>query len=183
MTVSVVVELEVIDVDHQERQFAAVLLGLHPFEIEPALEAAPVGKTRQHVDRGDDGEAVIGGDQLALALAELGRHRVEGARQRYEFRRQAVAHRARRPVALTEALGHVRQHVDRLNDQLFGGDQRAEQDEQADEEELQICSADVAVDRRGDFVLVDAGDQARASVGDPRKSDGASRTVGGDKGQ
>ena len=50
VAVGVVVELEMIDVDHQERQFAGILLRLQPLEIEPALEAATVGKAREHVD-------------------------------------------------------------------------------------------------------------------------------------
>src|SRR5258708_7741218 len=85
MAISVVVKFEVIDVDHQKRQFALVLLGLHPFEIEPALEAAPVGEARQHVERGDDGEAVVGRAPFLLALAEFLGHTVGGRRQRHEL--------------------------------------------------------------------------------------------------
>ena len=179
MAIGVVEELEVIDVDHQQRQFAAILLRLHPFEIEPALEAAPVGEAGQHVDRGHHGEPVIGGDQFALALAELRRHRVEGAGQRNEFGRQAAARRARRPVALAKSFGHRRHHLDRLDDQLLRGDQRAEQHKQADEAELQIGGANLAVDRGGHLGFIDADDQARLRAGNAGKVDRALRAVGG----
>lgn len=45
MAIGVVVRFEVIDIDHQQRQLAVLLLRLHPFEIQAALEAAPVGET------------------------------------------------------------------------------------------------------------------------------------------
>ena len=74
MAIGVVEQLEVIDVDHQQRQLAVILQGLHPFEIERLWK--PRGwRGRTHVDRGHHGQPV-GGDQLALALAELRRHRV-----------------------------------------------------------------------------------------------------------
>ena len=62
-------------------------------------------------------------------------------------------------------------HLDRLDDQLFRGDQRAKQHEQADEAELQISGADIAVDRRRDLGFVDADDQARLRSGNARKAD------------
>ena len=82
-----------------------------------------------------------------------------------------LARRARRPVALAEALRHRRHHLDRLDDELLRGDQRAEQHEQADEAELQIGGADLAVDRGGHPGFVDADDQARSGAGDSRKAD------------
>ncbi len=111
----------------------------------------------------------------------LRRHRIEGARQRNEFGGQAAAPRARRPVALAEALRGRRHQLDRVDDELFGGDQRAEQHEQADKAELQIGGADVAVDRRRHLGLVDADDQARLRAGNPREVDDASRVVGRDE--
>ena len=150
-----------IDVDHQQRQFAAILLRLHPLEIEPALEAAAVGESGQHVDGGHYGEAIVGRQHLALALAEARCHRVEGARQRHELGRHTVACDARRPVALAEAFGHAGHHLDRLDDQFFRADQRAEQYEQADQGELQIGGADLTIDRGGHLALVDAHHQPR----------------------
>jgi len=34
MAVGAVEQIEVIEIDHQQRQFAVILLGLHPFEVE-----------------------------------------------------------------------------------------------------------------------------------------------------
>ena len=173
VAVGVVVELEMIDIDHQKRQLRAILPGLHPFIFQPALETAPVGEAGEHVDGGHHGEAVVGGEQFALALAEPRRHGVEGAGQRHEFRWQAFSAGACRPVALAKALGGAGQDVDRLDDERFGRDQRAQQHEQADKAELQIGGADIAVDRRGRLLLVIGDDQARAGAGDARKADGA----------
>jgi len=47
------------------------LLRLHPFEVEPALEAAAVGKADSMSIEAITVSPVVGGDQLALALAEL----------------------------------------------------------------------------------------------------------------
>ena len=148
MAVGIVEQLEVIDVDHQKRQFAVVLLGLHPFEVEPALEAAPVGEAGQHVDRGDHGQPVIGGDQFPLALAELRRHRVEGPGQRNKFRRQRLG-----AARTDQSPWPKRFATDRIISigwmmSFSRGDQRAEQHEQTDEAELQIGGADIAIDRR-----------------------------------
>ena len=44
MAVAVIEQLEVIDIDHQQCQVVAGLLGAQPFEIEPALEAASIGE-------------------------------------------------------------------------------------------------------------------------------------------
>src|ERR1700674_4195030 len=44
MAIAIVEQFEVVDIDHQERQLAVILPGLHPLEVEPALEAAPVGE-------------------------------------------------------------------------------------------------------------------------------------------
>ncbi len=173
MAIGVVEQLEVVDVDHQERQLAVVLLRLHPLEIEPALESAPVGEAGQHVDRGDHGQPVVGGDQLALALGKLRRHRVEGAGQRNKFSRKAVARGAHRPLALAESFRHRRYHPDRLDDEFFRGDQGAEQHEQADEAELHVGGANLAIGVRGNFRFIDADDQARSGAGNAGSADSA----------
>ena len=82
-----------------------------------------------------------------------------------------LARDARRPVALAEPLGHAGHHLDRLDDELLRADQRAEQHEQADEAELEIGGADLAIDRRRHLGLVDADDQARLRAGNARKAD------------
>ena len=181
MAIGVVVKLEVIDIDHQQRQLAMILLRLQPFEIEPALEAAAIGQARQHVDRGHHGEPVVGRDQLALALAELRRHRVEGACQRHEFQRQPAARNAGRPVPFAEPPGHAGHDFDRIDDELLRPDQRAEQHEQADESQLKIGGADIAIDRGRHLGLVDADDQARLRSGNAGETDGALGAVGSGK--
>ena len=137
-----------------------MLLRLHPFEIQTALEPAAVGKPGQHVDRCDHCQPVIGRDQVPFALAELRRHRVERAGQRNEFRGQRFASCPRRPVALAEAFGHRSDDLDRLNDKLLRRDQRTEQHEYADKGELKIGGADLAVDRGRYLGFIDADDQA-----------------------
>ena len=157
------------------------MLGFHPFEVEPALEAAPVGQAGEHVDRRHHGQAIIGRDQFALAFGKLRRHRVKRTRQRHKFRRQTLCRRARRPVALAKAFGHRRHHADRLDDELFRADQRAEQHEQADESELKIGGVDLAVDGGRNPGFVDADDQARSGAGNAHEVDFTFRTVGGAK--
>ncbi|MGY3645566.1 hypothetical protein ACVWW2_000857 [Bradyrhizobium sp. LM4.3] len=142
-----------------------------------------MAKPRQHVDRGHHREPVVARHQLAFALAQLRGHRVERAGQRHELGRQTIARSARRQIALAKALGHIGQHLDRLDHQLFGGDQRAEQDEHDDESELEISGADVAAHGRRHLVLVDAGDQAGIGAGDADITDRAAGAVGGEERQ
>ena len=66
-----------------------------------------------------------------------------------------------------------------MDDELLRGDQGAEQHEQADEAELQIGGADLAIDGRGHLGFVDADDQARLRAGDPGKATRAPGTIGG----
>ncbi len=70
-----------------------------------------------------------------------------------------------------------------LDDELLGGDQRAEQHEQADEAELQIGGANVVIDRGRHLGFVDADDQARLRAGNAREVDDAFRAVGRDEGE
>ncbi len=148
MAIGVVERFEVIDVDHQQHQSGFGLLGLHPFEIEPALEAAAVGEPGQHVDRGHHRQAVVDRHQAAFALGEPRRHGIEGARQRHEFGRQPLAFHPGRPIAVPEFAGDVGEHVDRPHDQPFGGEQRADQRDQTHQRQLQIGVADRTIDLR-----------------------------------
>ena len=65
VAVAIVEQLEVVDVDHQQRDRATELAGALPFGGEPRVEAAPVGEAGQRVARRELLQVAVGGAQLA----------------------------------------------------------------------------------------------------------------------
>ncbi|MNP85344.1 hypothetical protein D3C76_1850480 [compost metagenome] len=52
--------LEVIDIDHQDRQWPAVALSPCPFQTQHLIQTAAVGQAGEAVSRGQGGQALLG---------------------------------------------------------------------------------------------------------------------------
>ena len=114
MAVTVVVELEVIDIDHHQRDRLVDLAGAPPFLLELAVEAAAVGEPGQAVEARQLLEVLVGDAQFFLALGELDRHIVERGGERLEFGDPGLLRRAHVEIAAAEAGCGAHQRADRL---------------------------------------------------------------------
>ncbi len=92
---AVVVALEMVDVEHDQRQRLAAADGALPFLVQEGVEMAAVGDARERVDQG-------GALQRRLGLLVVGDVVQQGDEQRFaaRHRRQAQVHRAHGAVRL-----------------------------------------------------------------------------------
>ena len=146
VTIAIVEQLEVIDVDHQQPDGRAARLP--PCARERFIEGASVGETRERIDRRELLEVLVGGAQFAFALGKLLRHVGEGSRERREFLRPSLPFRARAEIATSEPRRGARQRTDGIDDQPLAADPSDHQHEDSEETEVQVGDLDLAVDRR-----------------------------------
>lgn len=90
VAVRVVVQLEVVDVDHQQRQLAALARAAPPFRGEVFVEIAPVRQPGQAVGMREAPQLEIGFEQLLLRLPQRAVGLV--ALQQVHVRARVVAH-------------------------------------------------------------------------------------------
>ena len=165
MAVAVVEQLEMIDIDHHQRERLAALGGALPFALDLAVEAAPVGKPAEAVEARQLLEMLVGDLQFFLALGELGRHVVKRRRERLEFGDPGLLRRAHVQIAAAETRGGAHQRPDRPHDELLAAEPCQEQNEQAEQDKLQIGDVDLAVDAAMHGVFVEADGKPRLRPG------------------
>ena len=85
MAVTVVEQLEMIDIDHHQRERLAALGRSTPLALELAVEAAPVGQAGKAVEARQLLQVLIGDLQFLFARRKLARHVVERGGKRFEF--------------------------------------------------------------------------------------------------
>ena len=110
MAVLVVIGLEIVHIEHQQRHRLPLALATPPFMLEHRIEAATVGDVGQPVEHGNPLELAVGRLECACALGNARLeprecvtqaccHRVEAARQLGIFLNPAFALHVSRPVA------------------------------------------------------------------------------------
>ena len=161
MAVTVVVELEVIDIDHHQRHRLVDLAGAPPFLLELAVEAAAVGEPGQAVEARQLLEVLVGDAQFLLAFGELLRHVVERGGKRLELRDPGLLRRAHTEIAASDAGCGAHQGADRLDDELLAAEPRHQQNEDAEQRELQEGDGRFMVDAGLHGALVEADGKAR----------------------
>ena len=133
VTVTVVEQLEVIDIDHHQRkrrpQFSTALCqSRSSWRSKPRRLASPLKtvEARQFL------KVLIGDLQFLLARGELGRHIVERGRERREFGDPGLLRGSRVQIAAAEARCGAHQRPDRLDHELFAAEPGQQQHEYAE---------------------------------------------------
>ena len=146
MAVAVVVQLEMIDIDHHQRDRLATFAGVLPFALELAVEAAAVGKAGQAVEARQLFEVLIGDAQFLLALGELARHVVERDGKRLELGEPASLRCAHVQFAAAETRRRARQRPDRRTMSCSPPNHATRRTNMPTKPELQVCDAELAID-------------------------------------
>ena len=128
----VVVQLEVVDVEHDQRQRLRVADRALPFLVEEGVEVAPVGDLRQRIEQGGALQRVLGllvvrdvvqqGDEQAVGRVhrrhrQVHRAQIAVAVADFHFARAVAVQRG--DAAGARGLAAVEQVVQRAADQLF----------------------------------------------------------------
>ena len=79
VAIVVVEQLEMIDIDHHQRDRLVCLGGLLPLLLQPHVETAAIGEAGEAVEASQLVEMLVGDMQFLLARGELARHVVERA--------------------------------------------------------------------------------------------------------
>ena len=161
VAVTIVEQLEVIDIDHHQRQRRAAFGGLLPFALDLAVEAAAVGKAAETVEACQLVEMPIGDLQFFLARGELGCHVVKRCGERRKFGNPGLLRRAHMQIAAAEARRGAHQRADRPHHQLLAAEPGDEQNEQAEHDELQIGDIDLVIDAGMHGALVETDGEPR----------------------
>jgi hypothetical protein len=109
MSVTIVEQLEVIDVDHQQSDRAPMPDRLPPGPRQGFIEVAAVGQAGQRIDQCELLEMLVGGPQLTLAFGQLLRHLAQRRCERRELLGPALPLGTRSQVAASEPRGGARQ--------------------------------------------------------------------------
>ena len=167
MTVAVVEQLEMIDIDHHQRQRLLPIGRAFPLVVELTVEAAPIGESGEAVKARQLLQVLVGDLQFLLAPGELARHVVECRGKRFELRQPGRIRCANAQIAAAEARGGARQRPDRPHDQLFAAEPSGEKNQRAKQRELQVSDGDLAVDPTVHDGLVQAHGKPRPGPGHP----------------
>ena len=156
VAIAVVVQLEMIDIDHHQRHRLIDLAGAPPFLLELTVKAAAVGKPGEAVEARQLFEMLVGDAQFLFARGELLRHVVERGGKRLELRDPGLLRRAHMEIAAADAGRGAYQGADRPDDELLAAEPRHEQDEDAEQRQLQKGDGGCMVDAGLHGVLVEA---------------------------
>src|SRR5271170_7282031 len=143
MTVAVVEQLEMVDIDHHQGKRLAIFVGPLPLAIERTIEAAPVSQTRQAVEARQLIQVLIGDLQFLLPRGEFVRHVVKRRRERLEFSDPWLVGSAHIQFAASEARRHARQPSDRPQDQTLAAEPGGEKNKHAEYPKLHVRDADL----------------------------------------
>ena len=105
------------------------------------------------------------------------RHGVERARERREFGGPAAPRGADLQIAVADMHRHAGKRAQRPHDRVLAAEPDAEQHERADQGELEVGHAHLAIDAAQHLGLVEADRQKRIGVRQPREAEDAAHAV------
>jgi hypothetical protein len=168
MAVAIVECLEVVDVDHHEGERFAGRAA--PFLVELGIEAVAIGQPRRLSSLVRRSRCAFA-TRNSLPLGEALRHGVERVCQRHELGRPTAARRADREIAVADVNRHAGKRAQRPHDHMLAAEPHTEQDQDADQHELEIRHAHLAIDPAQHVGLVEVDGKNRVGIRQPRETE------------